>query len=109
MQEYLFLRDKISKVVGGDIKWAEDVLKEAMIQEVNADAKEGINIFVAPDDTRMKFTNFPHVEVSKYQKYKPSSVVIDMYPGEVYKPTITMAALDNYVWGDLEPELPVVI
>jgi len=31
LSEYLFLRDKISKVVGGDVKWAEDVLKEAMI------------------------------------------------------------------------------
>ena len=43
------MRDKIAKVVNGDKKWAEDVLKEAMIQEINADAKEGINIFIAED------------------------------------------------------------
>jgi len=31
LMEYTFLRDKIAAVVGGDKKWAEDVLKEAMI------------------------------------------------------------------------------
>lgn len=32
-----------------------------------------------------------------------------MFPGEVHKPTITMAALDNYIWGEVEPEPPVVV
>ena len=103
------MRDKISGVVGGDQKWAEDVLKEAMIQEVNADAKDGINIFVAPERTDMKFNNFPHVEVEKYVPYKPSSVNIDVFPGETHKPTITLAATDNYVWGDIEPEPQVIM
>ena len=79
-----------------------------MIQEVNANAKDGINIFVADDRSDIKFNNFPHVEVSKYVPYKPSSVNIDVFPGETHKPTITMAATDNYVWGDIEPE-PIIL
>jgi len=71
---------------------------------VNADSKDGINIFLSDDDATLKFANFPNVEVSKFVKYKPSSVIVDMFPGEVHKPTITMAGLDNFVWGDLEPE-----
>jgi len=48
------------------------------------------------------------VEVAKYVPYKPSSVNIDLYPGESHKPTVTLAATDNYVWGDIEPE-PIVV
>lgn len=95
-------------MVGGDQKWAEDVLKEAMIQEVNANAKDGINIFVSDDRSDLKINNFPHVEVSKYVPYKPSSVNIDVFPGEAHKPTITLNQTDNWVLGDIEPE-PVVI
>lgn len=103
------MRDKIAKVVNGDKKWAEDVLKEAMIQEINADAKEGINIFIAEDVSQIKFNNFPNVEISKYQKSKPTTVGIDLYPGWTHKPMVTLTNADNFVWGDTDPEPEVVI
>jgi len=63
LEEYEFLRDKLAKVFGGDKKRAEEILKEAMIQEVSHAAKDGINIFIADDETRVKFNSFPHVEI----------------------------------------------
>jgi len=76
---------------------------------VNADAKDGINLFIGDDDIHMKFNNFPHVSIEKYQCAKPTSVNIDMYPGETHKPTITLGSIDQYKWGDYDPEPNVVI
>ena len=63
LQDYKYLRGKIEKIVG-DKDAADDVLREAIIQNINQDAQDGINVFVgAPDCPTMQFNNLPRVEV----------------------------------------------
>lgn len=92
------------------------MLKEAMIQEINADAKDGINIFVTDEKPLIKFNNFNKVEVLKHQPLSQAQIAIDVYPGQVHKPQVTLTKLDNFRWGDFdEPdevyikEVPVYI
>ena len=49
MNDYKFLRRRIEKIVG-DKDAADDVLKEAIIQNINSDAQDGVNVFVGEPD-----------------------------------------------------------
>ena len=106
LEDYRFLRDKVAAILG-DKKQAEDVLREAMIQEVNADAKDGINIFVTDERPTIKFNNFPNVEISKHQPVSEQHISVDVYPGETHKPQVTFVKTDNFRWGLFNDEEPI--
>ena len=87
MEDYNYLRSKVTQVVGDECA-ADEVLKEAIIQNVNEDCQDGINVFVGGEDgcdSTVKFNNCPNVEIDKYKKGK---IDVDVFPGKVHKPRV---------------------
>lgn len=96
LNDYKFLRSKIEKIVG-DKDAADDVLKEAIIQNINSDAQDGINVFIGePDCPTMQFNNLPRVEVKKVEPVLESKLDIEVFPGESHKPVITFVNQENF-------------
>ena len=60
MSDYKFLRRRVEKAVG-DKDAADDVLKEAIIQDINSEAQNGIKVFVSQPDC-------PHHAIEQYAK-----------------------------------------
>ena len=108
LQDYKYLRGKIEKIVG-DKDAADDVLREAIIQNINQDAQDGINVFVGePDCPTMQFNNLPRVEVKRVEPVHENKLDVEIFPGESHKPVITFVKQDNFQWGDVEDiEVPV--
>ena len=96
LSDYKFLRSKVEKIVG-DKDAADDVLKEAIIQNINADAQDGINVFVGePDCPTMQLNNLPKVEIKKVEPVRDNKLDIEVFPGESHKPVITFVNQDNF-------------
>ena len=94
--DYKYLRRKIEKIVG-DKDAADDVLKEAIIQNINQDAQDGINVFVGePDCPTMQFNNLPRVEVKKVEPKRENKLDVEVFPGESHKPVITFVNQENF-------------
>ena len=58
-EDYEFLRHKVTQVVGDEAA-ADEVLKEAIIQNVKENCQDGINVFVGDekaDDATIKMNN----------------------------------------------------
>ena len=86
-EDYEFLRHKVTQVVGDEAA-ADEVLKEAIIQNVKENCQDGINVFVGDekaDDATIKMNNMPNVEVENQEK-----IDVDVYPGNVHKPKVKL-------------------
>lgn len=79
-------------------------MREAVMQKMHEHSIDGINIFIDNDEPTMQFNNFPFVEIKKTLPEHEQKIDVEVFPGEVHKPTVTFVNQTNFGWGDISSD-----